>query len=150
MDNNFNNMQPPYQPQFSARHLRTDRSMILTMLLSMVTCGIYGLLFYNSVADDINLLASRRDGKKTMNYILLFFIIGPITFEIGTLVWFHRISQRIGDEARARGCNTNFGASTFWICNVLGALILVGPFIYLYKLCKAMNMICDDFNRRGC
>lgn len=150
MNNNNNNTQQPYQPQFLAKQLRTDRSMILTMLLSIVTCGIYGLLFYNGVADDINLLASGRDGKKTMNYFLLFFIIGPLTGEIGTIVWFHRISQRIGDEARARGYNSTFGSSTFWICNVLGALILVGPFIYMHKLCKAMNMICDDYNKRGC
>ncbi len=138
-----------YQPQYSARRLKTDRSMIMAILLNIVTCGIYGLIFYNGIGEDINLTASKRDGKKTMNYILLFFVVGPLTCEIATILWFHNISARIGNEARARGVSSSFGASSFWIWNVLGSLILIGPFIYMYKLCKTMNLICDDFNKRG-
>jgi hypothetical protein len=30
---------------------------------------------------------------------------------------------------------------------MLGSLIIVGPFIYLYKFFKAMNIIADDYNK---
>ena len=129
--------------------LRTNRGMLKTILLTIITCGIYGIWFYSTVGEDINLVASKRDGKKTMHYCLLFFLVGPITCEIATLVWSHKISERIGNEARARGIATNFGASTFWLWNVLGLLILVGPFVYLYKLCQTMNAINADFNAKG-
>lgn len=145
-----NQNQPGYQPyQASALRLKTNRGMIKTILLSFITCGIYALVFYSSLGENINLVASRRDGKKTMHFCLLFFLVGPITCGIGTLVWNHKISQRIGDEARARGIATNFGAGTFWLWNILGTLILVGPFVYLYKLCKTMNAVCENYNLRG-
>ncbi|MBQ4283738.1 MAG: DUF4234 domain-containing protein [Lachnospira sp.] len=149
MPQNMNMQGGYYQPQFSARRLKTNRSTVSVILYTILTCGIYNLIFYNGIGDDINFVASKRDGKKTMNYILLYFIVGPLTCEIATIVWFHNISQRIGDEARARGVDTSFGAGTFWIWNVLGALILVGPFVYIYKLCKTMNKICEDYNNRG-
>lgn len=128
---------------------KTDRSMIKVILLSFITCGIYGLIFYGKLADDINFIATKRDGKKTMSFYLLFFLVGPLTLEIATVVWMNNISQRIGDEARARGINTNFGSGTFWLWNVLGSLILVGPFIYLHKLCQTMNSICADENTKN-
>ena len=37
-------------------------------------------------------------------------------------------------------------------CGVLaavGALIAVGPFIYLHKLFKAMNLLSEDYNAKG-
>lgn len=146
------NMQTP--PQYSAnnyvgRHLNTERSLLKYILLSLVTCGIYAIVFWSSISDDINLLASRRDGQKTMHFCLVYFLVGPITCGIYSLIWFHNVSQRIGDEARARGVATDFGASTFWLWNVLGSLIIVGPFIYINKLCKAMNGASQSFNQFG-
>ncbi|MBQ2282947.1 MAG: DUF4234 domain-containing protein [Agathobacter sp.] len=144
MNNNYNG--PGFVP---ARQFKTDRGMLKVILLSIITCGIYGLVFYSSLGENINEIASRYDNKKTMHYCLLFFLVGPITCEIATLVWMHNISNRIGNEARRRGVNTDFGAGTFWLWNVLGSLIIVGPFIYLYKLCKTMNQLCEQYNRVG-
>lgn len=128
---------------------KTNRGLLRFILLSIITCGIYPLVFYSALSTDIDYIAKRRDGKSTMHFVLLFFIVGPITCEIATLVWFHRISARIGDEARARGIGTDFGAGTFWLWNVLGSLILIGPFVYMAKLCKTMNLICLNYNQRG-
>ena len=77
------------------------------------------------------------------------FVVAPITFGIGAFVWGHNISARIGNELSRRGIDYSFGASTYWLWNILGLLIVVGPFIYLYKLAKAMNLLCEDFNKVG-
>lgn len=129
--------------------LKTNRSLLRCILLSFVTFGIYSLVFYSALGEDLNIVASKRDGKKTMHYCLLTFIIAPITLYIGAVVWFHKISNRIGDEARARGINTNFSAGSFWLWNTLGVLIVVGPLIYVHQLCKTMNAICEDYNAKG-
>ena len=52
------------------RQMKTDRSLWKVILLNIITCGIYGIVFYTSIADDINEIA-RNDGKKTMHYCLL-------------------------------------------------------------------------------
>lgn len=132
-----------------ALQLKTNRGMLKLILLSLITFGIYALVFYSKVSTDINLIASRHDGKKTMHYCLLTFIVAPITFGIGAIVWCHRISARIGNELARRGISYSFSAETFWLWNVLGSLIFVGPFVYIHKLCKAMNLLSADYNVKG-
>ena len=129
--------------------LKTNRGLLKLILLSIITFGIYPIIFYASISTDINLIASRYDGKKTMHYCLLFFLVAPVTLGIGAIVWCHRISARIGKELSRRGIAYSFGAGSFWGWNVLGSLIAVGPFIYLYKLCKSMNLLSADYNARG-
>lgn len=129
--------------------LKTNRGLLKTILLSIITFGIYPLVLYSTISTDINLIASRYDGKKTMHYCLLAFIVAPITLGIGGIVWCHKISNRIGGELTRRGIAYSFGAGSFWGWNVLGSLIVVGPFIYIHKLLKAMNLLCADFNVNG-
>lgn len=45
--------------------------------------------------------------------------------------------------------NYSFGASTFWLWGILGSMIVVGPFIYTYKLLKSMNLLAADYNAKG-
>lgn len=132
-----------------ARQLKTNRGLAKYILLSIVTLGIYSIVYYSSISSDINLIASRYDGKKTMHYCLLFFLVAPFTLGIGAIVWMHRISARIGNELSRRGIAYSFDASTFWLWNVLGALIFVGPFVYLHKLSCAMNKLCESYNTIG-
>lgn len=129
--------------------MKTNRGLLKFILLSLITFGIYGLVVMSGISTDINTIASRYDGKKTMHYCLLTFIFSWLTLGIAPLVWFHRISNRIGAELTRRGIDFQFGAGSFWGWNVLGALIIVGPFIYYHKLFKAMNLLSADYNTRG-
>ncbi len=129
--------------------LKTNKSLLKTILLSLVTFGIYGLVVMSSVSNDINVVASRYDGKKTMHYCLLTFVIGPITLGVAVIVWFHKLSNRIGDELKRRNIDYSLSASDYWLWNVLGSLIIVGPFIYLHKLFTAVNKMNEDYNLHG-
>ncbi len=119
------------------------------IFLSIITLGIYGLVVMSSVSNDINIAASRYDGKKTMHYCLLAFLIGPITLGIAYIVWFHKISNRIGNELKRRNIAYSFSCADYWLWNVLGSFIIVGPFIYYHKLFKATNLMCADYNVKG-
>ena len=110
---------PSAAPSAPAVQLKTNRGLIKYILLSIITLGIYGLVVMSSVSTDINTIASRYDGKKTMHFCLL------------------------------GGIGYSFGAGTFWGWEILGALIAVGPFIYLHKLFKAMNLLSEDYNTKG-
>lgn len=129
--------------------LSTNRSLLKFVLLSIITLGIYGIVVMSKVSTDINLIASKYDGKKTMHYCLVLFIFSWLTFGIVPLVWGHRISARIGDELIRRGIDYSFGASTFWLWNILGSLIIVGPFVYTHKLLTSMNKLSADYNAKG-
>lgn len=129
--------------------LNTNRGLAKFILLSLITFGIYGLVVMSTISTDINTIAGKYDGKKTMNFCLLMFIFSWLTFGIAPIVWYHRISARVGNELVRRNLPYSFGAGTFWGWDILGALIVVGPFVYMYKLLNAMNILCADYNRKG-
>ncbi len=136
-------------PAAPAYQAKTNRSLTKYFWLSLITLGIYSIVFYSKLSTDCNVIMSRYDGKKTMHYCLVYFIFSWLTLGIVPLVWGSKISSRIGREVQRRGIDYGFGAGTFWGWNIFGALILVGPFIYMHKLCKAMNYVCADYNYRG-
>lgn len=133
----------------SVGRLKTNRSLLKFLLLGPITLGIYPLVVMSAVSNDINIIASRYDGKKTMHYCLLFFLVGGLTLGIAYIVWYHKLSARIGNELRRRKIPYSFGAGSYWGWSVLGALIIVGPFIYLRKLFKAMNLLAKNYNING-
>ncbi len=129
--------------------LRTNRGLIKYLLLSIITFGIYGLVVFCHIGEEINKVASRRDGKRTMHFALIAFLLGPLTLGIGYLVWYHKICSRIGDELMARGINYSFGAANFWCWDILGTIIIIGPFVFVHQILKAMNLINADYNVKG-
>ena len=138
-----------YENSAPVRQLSTDRGMVTFILLSVITCGIYPLVVMSRISEEINLLASPYDGRRTMHYCLLTFVVAPITLGIAGFVWYHNISERIGNELKRRGIDYNFGASDYWLWNILGSWIVVGPFVYLHKMLTAMNLLNAHYNAYG-
>lgn len=127
---------------------RTNRSLAKYFFLSLVTLGIYAIVVLSHISEEINYVA-RKDGRHTMHYCLIFFVFSWITLGIVPLVWYHRLSNRMGNELARRGLGYNFDASDYWLWNILGRFIFVGPFIYIHKMMKAMNLLNNDYNDRG-
>lgn len=138
-------------PNFSAPvgQLKTNRGLTKYILLGIITLGIYPIVVMSSISSEINIIAGRYDGKRTMHYCLLIFLVSWLTLGIGVLVWYHNLSSRIGNELRRRNISYQFGAGSYWGWSILGALIVVGPFIYIYKLLKAMNLLSSHYNVNG-
>ena len=126
----------------------TNRALWKMIVFGLLTAGIYDLVIWCKMITELNIAASRYDGQRTMSYFGMCYL-APLTLGIYALVWIHKLSNRMGNEARRRGMNTKLSASTFWLWNVLGSLILVGPFIYVHKMLKALNHINSDFNVNG-
>ena len=129
--------------------LGTNKGWLKYVLLSAITFGIYGIVVMSTVSSDINVVASRYDGKKTMHYCLQFFVLAPITCGISLIVWTHNLCNRIGAELKRRGIAYDFSAADFWLWCVLGSLIVVGPFIYLHKMFTAVNKMNEHYNIYG-
>ena len=132
-----------------ALQLRTSRGLLKMVLLGLVTLGIYPLVVESHIGEELNLIASPHDGKRTMHFCLIYFIFSWLTLGIVFFVWFHRTSNRIGDELKRRGIDYSFSATDFWLWDILGSLIIIGPFIYVAKRMKAMNLINEDYNQKG-
>lgn len=133
----------------SMGQLKTNRGLIKFILLSVLTCGIYALVVMTRIGRDINTIAGKYDGKKTTHFCLMAFVFSWLTGGIAPLVWFHKLSDRVGCELRRRGIDYPFGAGTFWLWGVVGMLFVIGPLVYLHKLFRAMNQISAHYNRNN-
>lgn len=129
--------------------LKANFGLLKTILLSLITLGIYGVYAFAKAGSTLDFIAGRYDGKRTMSYWLLYFLVGPITCGLAYFVWFHKISARAGAELSRRRIDYKFGAGTYWLWNIVGLLIIVGPFVYCHKLFKAMNLLVEDYNLNG-
>lgn len=126
----------------------TNRCLWKMIVFGLLTFGIYDIVIWCKLVTELNVAACRYDGKRTMPFFAMSSVM-PLTFGIIYFVWNHKLCNRISAELSRRGYEYKFGASTFWLWYVLGSLILVGPFVYLHKLLKAMNCINEDFNQNG-
>lgn len=120
-----------------------------TIILSIVTFGIYLIVLFTKTGEELNIVASKYDGKRTTNFCLICFLLGPISLYIASIIWYCKFSGRIGDELKRRNIDYSFSASDYVLWYLLGSLIIVGPFIYLAKMIKAMNLINEDYNTKG-
>ena len=148
--------QPVYQTVYQTvasnapRYLMPDKRGLLKMIfLGLITGGIYNMVVMSRIAEEINMVASKHDGKRTQQYYWMLMLTG-LTLGIYAFVWIHGLCNRIGDEVKRRGINYKFNASTFWLWNILGSLLFgIGPLVYTYKLCKATNLMNRDYNING-
>ncbi len=133
------------EKEYKPRKLKTNRRMWKLMLLNILTCGIYSIIFFIPFTFDLDKIAPKREGEKTMNYLFAF-LLSLVTCSIMLVVWHYQIAARIQKALEDRNIDYEFGTGDFWGWYVIGELILVGPFIYFHKLCKAMNLLCESYN----
>ncbi len=129
--------------------LQTNRSMWKLMILNILTLGIYSIIFFIPFSFDLDKISPKKDLTKTMNYVVAF-VLSMFTFSIVLTIWHYQIADRIDETLTERDVPYEFDTGTFWIWYFLGSLLFfVGPFVYMYKLCKAMNLLCENYNEEA-
>lgn len=133
------------EKEYKPTKLKTDRKMWKLWLFNLLTLGVYSVFFFIPFSFDIDKISPRRDGERTMNYVLAY-ILSMFTFSIVLHIWHYQMASRITEALKQRNIDCEFNTSTFWRWAILGSLILVGPLVYFHKLCKAMNLLCEHYN----
>ncbi len=136
------------EKEYKAPKLETNRSMWKLMLLNILTLGVYSIIFFIPFSFDLDKIAPKSDHSKTMNFLFAY-IFSLFTFSIVIVIWHYHIAVRVEEALSERNIDCEFGTKDFWIWYFLGSFILVGPFVYFHKLCKAMNLLCEDYNEKA-
>ena len=135
------------EKKYEPPKLQTNRSMWKLMILNILTLGIYSIFFFVPLSFDLDKVDPKREREKTMNFLLAY-ILSLFTFSIVITIWHYHIATRIEEALSRRNIDYDFNTSDFWKWYFFGSLILIGPFIYFNKLCKAMNLLCKSYNER--
>ncbi len=126
--------------------LKTNRSPWKLYLLNLLTLGFYSLFFFIPFSFDLDKVAPKRYGGKTFNFLFAY-LLALVTFNIVLDIWLYHITERVEKVLARREIDYSFQTSDFWIWFVLGSFYWIGPIFYYHKLCKAMNLLCKDYNR---
>lgn len=122
------------------------RSLLTVILLSIVTCGIYGIIFWYNYAEDMNRVCN-GDGKETKNYIIVI-LLSFITCGIYGLIWQYGVGNRLQENAPRYGMNFSENGTTVLLWQIFGSMLCgIGPFIAMHILIKNMNLVADRYNQ---
>lgn len=106
----------------SKLQLPVKRSLWKMLLFGILTLGIYPVVIWSRLVSEVNLVASRHDGERSMPYFAAA-LLAPLTMGIHTLVWINKLCRRIGKELQRRSIPYSFGANDFWLWAFLMGMI---------------------------
>lgn len=125
---------------------KTDRSIWMYILLSLVTCGIYPYFFIHKLAEDVNDLCE-GDGEST-NGILAFILLGFVTCGIYRIIWWYKLANRLQANGPRYHVPIQENGTTYVMWVLFGSLLcFVGPFIALNFVIKNTNKLCTVYNQ---
>lgn len=145
-NNGYNNMNNGTIPPYSGERLKDDRGLLSYILLTLITCGIYGYYFIYKMAHDVN-IACEGDGENTSG-LVAFILLSMITCSIYAWFWYYKLGNRLAANGPRYGVVITENGTTVLMWQIFGQLICgIGPFIAMHILIKNSNKICNAYNR---
>ena len=126
--------------------MKADRSLVMYILLSLITCGIYSLYFIYSIAKDMNVIC-QDDGKNTTG-LLMFILLSIVTCGFYALYWEYSLCNRMAANAPRYGMSFQETGTTLLLWYLVGWLLCgIGPFVAMYILIKNANELSKAYNQ---
>jgi hypothetical protein len=124
-----------------------QRNFVAFILLSIITCGIYGIVFWYNYSDDMNIICN-GDGKETKNYIIVI-LLSLITCGIYYWFWIYGVGNRLNENAPRYGINFSENGTTILLWMLVGSLVFgIGAIIAQYLLVRNMNELANRYNHQ--
>ena len=144
--------QPQYQQTMAPSNIgrtpvKTDYSLLTYFLLSILTCGIYGIYMLYKMAKDCNQICS-EDGD-SIGGLMAYILLSIITCGIYPLYWMYKIQNRL--HAAAPRYNTyvpeDGGKVLLWL--IVGSVICgIGSLIAFNIVFRSLNVVGSAYNSR--
>ncbi len=128
------------------RFEHTDRPGFLLGFIDFFTAGLF-FLFYmplGGLQEEIDTILGRRTQRYWVAYLL-----GIPTLFIYTLVWMARVSEEIGEKAKAMGLPGPYASFRHMFCWNLFGCLTFGPMIATERFFRTLNGIEKELNRRA-
>lgn len=92
------------------------KNIALAVVLSLVTCGIYGIYWFISLTNDVNNIDQQE--KSTSGGMAFLFTL--VTCGIYTFYWMFKQGERIDRAANARGIESSNSSILYIVLTVVG------------------------------
>ena len=130
---------------FPGGHIE-QRNIALCIILSIITCGIYGLVFLYSMIQDVNTVCD-GDGEHTRGLMGLI-LLSLVTCGIYSFYWYYCLGNRLAKNAPRYGMSFQENGTTVLLWMVIGSLLCgLGSWVANYIIIKNCNQLCAAYNR---
>lgn len=101
---------------YSGSALTSRREIALAIILSFVTCGIYGIYWFIVMTDDINRVSGDENGTSGG----MAFLFSLLTCGIYTFYWNYKMGKQIYEAGRKHGKEISDNAILYLILSLFG------------------------------
>ena len=96
-----------------------NRNIAMCIILSIVTCGIYGIYWFVCLTDDTNTVSGEVNGTSG----ILAFILTLVTCGIYCFYWAYKCGDKIDTAKQQRGIPASNGGVLYLILWIFGGVI---------------------------
>ena len=127
--------------------VKTDYSLLMYILLTILTLGIYGLIVIYNLAKDTNQMCA-EDGDK-VGGLCAYFFLTLLTFGIYSIYWFYKVQTRIHNAAPRYGAVIPEDGGTVMLWTLLG-MFLFAPLAWyaMHIVFKSANTLGTAYNAK--
>lgn len=121
-----------------------ERSFLMYLLLTIVTCGIYSIYYWYTYTEELNRMTD-GDGEPLQDYIVVL-LLSIITCGIYKYIWLYKVGNKLVKNGPRYGVSFSEDGSTILLWYILGSFIAIGPFMAVYFLTNNFNTLAIRFN----
>lgn len=134
-------------PGMAGEPLKTNRSLFLLIVLTILTCGIYSWYFYYSIAKDANIICA-GDGEETAG-LLKHILLVIVTCGIYEYIWQCQFADRLRRNASRYGVNVDENGTTVILWMFPGSCCCgLGAFVAYHIQIKNINKMARAYNEK--
>ncbi len=142
---NFSGGNTYYNP-YGPHRLDFNKSFWMYVLLSWVTCGIYGLVFMYQLIRDVN-IACDGDGETTPGLLQLI-LLSIVTCGIYSFIWHYKLGNRLSNNCKRYGFNVAESGLTVLLWMIFSSWLCgIGTYVAKYIIISQTNNVCLGYNR---
>lgn len=124
LNQQFNNINNNFNQQFGSNGFKApikQKSIVTCIILSIVTCGIYGIIWFINIVDDLNTASGDVNGQSGV----VVFILTLVTCNIYGLYWAYKAGEKVSIIRQRNGLSSDSNNGILYlILNLFGLSIV--------------------------
>lgn len=125
--------------------LDNNKNFWTFLLLSTVTCGIYGIIFYIKYFEDVNKVCY-DDGEPLPSY-WMFLLLGIVTCGIYSYYMYYKLGDKLYNCGQRRGVPITENGQTILIWALVGLVTGgLGIYVAMYFCIENYNKLASHYN----
>ena len=98
----------------------TKKNVLMYVLLSIVTCGIWSIVWLIQLVDDVNMILGKKDGTSG----ILVFVFSILTCGIYAWYWMYKAGEAVDTWKSSKGLPFDNKGIVYLLLSVFGLMIV--------------------------